>query len=738
METRQNNPSAISNGISTFENPFSLLYLSEPFIRETESIIKKGLMSPKIFNISEIMSVVTEPMNHFVIGVPGSGKTMVLAFLRLECLSFIDSNPNLKNEFKGVLEHVSRGLWGIYHGLLLNEEFLSPSNFAGFDLSDDRWTEIFGDFINTVFLRRMLVQLITAMENKDHHFCRWLGLTGKDAKFREAVHDFGKDISLTADMCNPSGLLKWAKLKLFGYQKMIKERNEPRISEEEINHGPFFKDIGYLPTRFVSFLRAHDVISANQKVLFIIDEYDQCEYSGKRFLAKAINSFVKITARGPLSNIFVKVGTRPHGFYEKGVLEGVAKIEDGRDYREINLKVLREQKRSAAFSELIHDIANRRLKNTTWFNSRNLTDIKKLFETLTPIQEAEMYRSGKADPLAHFRPIEEFYKAAYLTLEEKEQLVSLIQARTNIVLYQKYLVIEACRELRRAGRTVNSINGLLIDSLNSLGKFLENGAKIKDNSKFYYKIKDLREPALFLLASEYKQQKTYSGIDTIRLMSEGILISFIKLCSSIFDEVRYKIPQVEKERRISYRWQNRAIRKVASDFRKETGRYLCSGEHFQLFIDELGFIFRAIQLHPTAPYPTPNGFSVEREVDWISSRQRALCDVNFVSPDPETSLKEMIREATDWGYLIELTHRSKSGSLKTRTKYYLNAMLSPYYDLSVRHLKEPYYVDIADLIELSATDTEKRAAIRKTLMRKIKRIVLEDLKVSDPQLKLGV
>jgi len=93
-----------------YENPFSPLYLAEQFVRETEDTVKKGLLSPEIFRVSEVVSLITEQMNHFVIGVPGSGKTMALAFLRVECLSFIDQDDEIKKEFQQIWRHIDRGL----------------------------------------------------------------------------------------------------------------------------------------------------------------------------------------------------------------------------------------------------------------------------------------------------------------------------------------------------------------------------------------------------------------------------------------------------------------------------------------------------------------------------------------------------------------------------------------------------------------------------------------------------
>ena len=142
---------------------------------------------------------------------------------------------------------------------------------------------------------------------------------------------------------------------------------------------------------------------------------------------------------------------------------------------------------------------------------------------------------------------------------------------------------------------------------------------------------------------------------------------------------------------------------------------MSSGQGFLILLDELGFIFRRLQLIPTAPYPSPNGFSVAQEQEWIST-PTSMTHETSVNDTSLRYLKEIIRDATDWGYLIEMPHRSKAFSLKTRTKYYINAMFAPYYDLSARHLKEPLYVEVQELAELTSTVPDVRSQRRRTIV----------------------
>ena len=239
-------------------------------------------------------------------------------------------------------------------------------------------------------------------------------------------------------------------------------------------------------------------------------------------------------------------------------------------------------------------------------------------------------------------------------------------------------------------------------------------------------MKDLKEPALFLLANDFKQPKYYCGFETIKLMSEGVPLNFIKLCRAIFDELQYKTSEFKKNQKIDIRWQNRAIRKVASEIRKEANTYLRKGQSFLILLDELGFMFRRMQLRPTAPYPSINGFSVEKDPGWLNEKSDIKHGTSF-SDSPVSHLTEILRETIDWGYLIEMPHRSKVKSLKTRSKYYINSMLSPYYDLSIRHLKEPYYCKLEDITKLCSPDNTERSKTRKSLLNNL---IVEDDQVN--------
>jgi len=139
------------------------------------------------------------------------------------------------------------------------------------------------------------------------------------------------------------------------YRKLISERTVPKISVKELPKRNFYNKLGYLPLKFLSVLKMSGVLKPGQRVFFILDEYDQCEFAGRRQFAYAINSFVKDIARGSFPDIpevSVKIGSRNSGFVTPHkVLGGNAMIEEDRDYKKIDLSILR--KNNTLFSGLL-------------------------------------------------------------------------------------------------------------------------------------------------------------------------------------------------------------------------------------------------------------------------------------------------------------------------------------------------------------------------------------------------
>jgi len=107
------------------------------------------------------------------------------------------------------------------------------------------------------------------------------------------------------------------------------------------------------------------------------------------------------------------------------------------------------------------------------------------------------------------------------------------------------------------------------------------------------------------------------------------------------------------------------------------------GDDRQRFIDVLGRTFRRWLVDDTAmSYPGHNGFSIANE------------DIKNLP-----MLAEFLNEAVDYGDLYDARHTTKKRDRRQRTKWYLNPILSAYFQIPESHGKEPYYLeDIGQLV----------------------------------------
>lgn len=106
------------------------------------------------------------------------------------------------------------------------------------------------------------------------------------------------------------------------------------------------------------------------------------------------------------------------------------------------------------------------------------------------------------------------------------------------------------------------------------------------------------------------------------------------------------------------------------------------GGHDRLrFVEVLGRNFRTWLLNDTSmTYPGQNGFSLKNE-----------------ELERFSQLVTFLNDATDYGDIVAADHTTKSNDRRRRTKWYLNPILSPFFQIPEQHKKEPYYASVADV-----------------------------------------
>ncbi len=180
----------------------------------------------------------------------------------------------------------------------------------------------------------------------------------------------------------------------------------------------------------------------------------------------------------------------------------------------------------------------------------------------------------------------------------------------------------------------------------------------------------------------------WAGETQILALSGNNILIFISLCQHIWDtfiRTQETKPDKEKVNPISHgiREDAQAIGILSASihwYNKITE--LPGGHERKRFVDILGKLLRRSLLDDQAmSYPGHNGFSLIKD-DWMSNSE----------------IKDFLQHAVDYGVLIAVPHTTKESNRKPRTKWYLNPIYSPYFNIPENHVKEPLYVSVATIL----------------------------------------
>ena len=101
----------------------------------------------------------------------------------------------------------------------------------------------------------------------------------------------------------------------------------------------------------------------------------------------------------------------------------------------------------------------------------------------------------------------------------------------------------------------------------------------------------------------------------------------------------------------------------------------------QRFIDKLGGLLRERLLADRSmSYPGHNGFSLRLD-----------------ELDDNIDVKKILEEVVNYGELVDSHHTTKEKARWNRRKWYLNPILSPFYQVTVSHTKEPIYTEVDEV-----------------------------------------
>jgi len=193
--------------------------------------------------------------------------------------------------------------------------------------------------------------------------------------------------------------------------------------------------------------------------------------------------------------------------------------------------------------------------------------------------------------------------------------------------------------------------------------------------------------ALMQIAARAPHRMKWSGRDQILALSSANITVFLSICHEIWDAMhRFKRASAASHSSIQVTGEiDREVQSVgihaasALWYKKITEQP--GGNDRQRFVDTLGAHFRSWLLADSAmSYPGRNGFSLI---------------VADVAKHP--GLTNFLNDAVAFGDLYSVEHTTKERTRKARQKWYLNPILSAYFQIPETHTKEPYYAKVNEL-----------------------------------------
>ena len=206
--------------------------------------------------------------------------------------------------------------------------------------------------------------------------------------------------------------------------------------------------------------------------------------------------------------------------------------------------------------------------------------------------------------------------------------------------------------------------------------------------KAYWKKERIRQ-ALLHLAVRSSQRLKWSGKEQIIALSAGNISIFLSICHEIWDVLLRSSRRKPHENRpdvlkdgIDRNIQTVGIQAASSYWHDKISEQ-AKGDIRQRFIDYIGPMFKSFLVDDTAmSFPGHTGFSLTND-DLGSFPQ----------------LAKYLEDAVGYGDLFEVVHTTKHKRGKNRTKWYLNPILSPHFQIPETHVKEPYYTTIKEVLK---------------------------------------
>ena len=428
--------------------------------------------------------------------------------------------------------------------------------------------------------------------------------------------------------------------------------------------------IGEPIARTADCLKRSGVLDASVPVFIRIDQVERlCRSDALRpSLGRQYRRMVNKALSTRDQRISYRIGTRRYAWDDDLTVFGTNdKLEHLRDYRIIDLDVTlrrKEDQKTWVFPDFAYDAFKRRLRHSGYDVSGKRDLLKAVFgPSLSPEKIAKEYAGNSTPERALLMPSE--WPTAY-----KRELAALfVKSPLEAALAAAWL---------RQGRRHNG------HDQRDFPAFPQDRGPWQ---RTYWRKERVRV-ALMQLAARSAQRMKWSGKDQVLSLSSGNISIFLSICHEVWEAfLRYQRRDGEPNKHdpikegIDPTIQAVGIHTASTEWYEKITEQP-NGDDRQRFVDVLGRLFRRLLLDDAAlSYPGQNGFSVADD----DLRTQAV-------------LASFLAAAVDYGDLCDAPHTTKTRDRRQRRKWYLNPILSPFFQLPESHVKEPYYASVDDLM----------------------------------------
>lgn len=631
-------------------NPFRELMVTE--LIENPKLYKK-MFSEQIL-IGETLTVF-QPVNAVLTGPQGSGKSMILNLLRYSVLSEYVTGKSMHEgleflkPFLGISINLQRAYFQAFGRRSAAKRLGSDSNS---DLNID--ASCAADYLNHFLFAEFLKAIRFLLTPAGTPLARWMGLSRSKTNPADLATTMAKWrcwYGYYQDADTIEHLEEACQKRIDEWRRFLNTATEAVPEEIWTTKTMIGEPLHYMGNLLQGMARRGGTLP----LYVVIDQYEvlpELNPTHGTILQRVVNTLVK--ARDPV--VFYRIGARTNDWGRELRIWGAeSRIEVQRDYMTVDLNealMRNENTGRETFKSLATDVAHKRLLQEGYPVDKNR--VHSLFGEETATQESRLYfrrERNNTDRAFGKLPVE-FH-------------ADIIRCCGNDAAPLE-LRLAAAWVLQRLGHR---------DSAATIRSELPQQPWKRESWK-----KERVLAALCQLASFTNSKKHYSGWANIVDLSGANIGAFLLLASEIWDmATKFDVEPVDRDGQpntIPREIQSDGIRAASIKWVERDRREIVGGSLRYSIITRLGpAIHDAIIADQALSNPGHTGFSMQ-EAD--------------IGRDP--FIRDFLQDGVSWAILEERPHTSRNKNDTTRRKFYLHPLLSPFFEIPHRRVKEPLYI----------------------------------------------